>query len=151
MRARNLACVQWFWFMMVNDTTERGDNPSFAPPIPMTWTFWWWCVSHRCSGKLSVMNNIDKAQSSKALALLIWPLNVTTATWQVIRNVLGLPLGSGCNKWELWHVEESSTSASYACTLPRPALVLALAVMLWSNCWCSNVWCEFRHFWHLWL
>ena len=100
-----LSVLDDFWFAMVNDTMEHNDKPCFSPPVPVTRTFWWWRGSRRRCAKCSVMNEVDEAQSSKALALVIRPPDVATTTWLVIRSVLRLLLGSGCVKWELWHVE----------------------------------------------
>ena len=140
-----------FWFATVNNTMEHDNNPCFTMPIPVTWMFQRWRWSHRCYAKYSMTNDVDEAHSSKAPALVIWPLDITTSTWHVIRSMLHLPLGLRCDKWDLWHVEESSTSTGNACVLLWPSLSLTLALMSWSNCWCSNMWCYFWHFWHLWL
>ena len=86
-----------FYFIMVNDTTECNGNPCFTLPILVTWTFWWWGESRRCWTEYSVMNDVDEAQSSKALGLVIQPSDATTTTLHVTRSVLRLPLGSGCD------------------------------------------------------
>ena len=83
----------------------------------------WRRGSWRHCAKSFVMNGVDEAQSSKALALVIRSSDIMTGTWHIIRSVLRLLLGSGCDKWELWHVDELSTSADNACVLPWPALV----------------------------
>ena len=135
-----------FWFVKVNDTIKRDDNPCFSLPIPVPWTSWQLCGSDRGYAKCSVTNKVDDVQSSKVLALVIRLSDITTTTRYTIRSMVHLALGSRYDKRELWHVKELTTSASNVCILPQSTLLLALATMLQSNCRCSKVWCGFWHF-----
>ena len=63
---------------------------------------WLWCSGGGVGVADTVPNVLWQmtliALSSKTTDLVIRPPDVTTTTWHIIRSMLCLPLGSGCNK-----------------------------------------------------
>ena len=75
----------------------------------------------------------------------MWPSGATSATWHVINNALLSPPGLRLDRRELWLSGESSGLADNVCIFPSRTVVLVAPSR--SNCKCSSVWCDLRHFW----
>ena len=135
----NLLTLTDFSFLTVSVTTERKDSVCSGPPLPVTQTCWHRRgIYNRCA-KRSVINNVDNAQSSKALALITWLSVVITTIWHFI---ISAPLlwrpECGLERWELWLAGESPVLVGTDCFVSWPAV---LAVPSHSNCKCKIVWC----------
>ena len=95
------ASVLLWWFDMLRSTNPREESRVAKPPMPSTFMKWrWHCKCRRCA-KLSVMNEVEDAESNRVLAFVMEPSALTIWTWHVVSTT-----GWGPSKFE-WCVTVS--------------------------------------------